>query len=238
MTKHVSIITRKGKLKGQIIKGLPKGELLSVDNGKGKVYELACRKLPDGDYCPVAEFDSRLQGYKQAGVVERQVDDPSATDANYLEEKKRVGDLTKVGKVLVRYDPKITMGGYGRFQKRPPDHEMAAVRFRNAYENGQVGGAKAQEPRDKVDGSCPNPDLNFIIGCDARRDWLEAQAKLTAVGFIILERLVVHDTSGRQIMKDFQGTLFDGAERTIKRQFRAFIDEQLDALCELWGYST
>lgn len=70
------------------------------------------------------------------------------------------------------------MGGGARFHLNEAQ-ARAATRFRNLYEQSQVGGSRAIDPSvEAVDGGYRNPEAVFETGADARREFIRAQSFL------------------------------------------------------------
>lgn len=132
-------------------------------------------------------------------IETRMVQDPSMSDSEFIyQRQKKPGP--HVGKIAARVNMVELMGGFARFKNTTEAQKMSAAKFRSIWERAQIGGARAMDyAAVKVDTSGPSEDATFEIGDDARRQYIAAVQYLGMMRSSLVERIVVHDMSLRDI---------------------------------------
>lgn len=133
-------------------------------------------------------------------LEEREVDAPQMSDAEYLHQKELNPDAVNLHKSKVRFSMDEYIGGFSRFPRRKPHHEMAAARFLSLYERSQLGGAKATDlSQPFVDTSTPGSRDVTGFGAGARDEYFKMKEAIGKGQTRLLERLIVSRVSARQI---------------------------------------
>lgn len=174
---------------------------------------------------------------RAADIQTRWVDDPFISRAEKLAQLDKNPNNLRAGQERVATNMRTLLGGFASFRNATETQKAVAIRFKNAHDNGMVGGASAIKPQEKVSGGGQNPELAFIIGEDARRDWLFAQRILGAVDFMILESVIIKEKTARDIANKLPAKFGDN-ERTARRNASQAIYSALDRLAVGWELST
>lgn len=178
-------------------------------------------------------------------IVQRQVDDPMITPAE-LEHRRRLrlrrlergwvpgkDDPPPPGKIIA--DVKLTtlVGGLARIKDRSDAQVLAAARYRGLWDRIQIGGARAIDyTAVRVDTSAGPVDLVLSMGDEARQEYRSAVRRLGLVGSKLVEDVVCHDRSLRDLARRVEGGDGGAAQERVKRAVLVQIDE----LVELFGY--
>ncbi len=177
-------------------------------------------------------------------IAQRQVDDPMLTPAE-LEHRRMLRlrrlergwvpprDDVPPGKILA--DVKLTtlVGGLARIKDRTDAQVLAAARYRGLYDRIQIGGAKAIDyTAVRVDTSAGPVDLVLSMGDEARREYRLAVQALGLGRSLLVERVVCHDASMRELARAIDG---DDGGAAQARARRAVLDA-VDELVEHFGY--
>ena len=175
---------------------------------------------------------------KAADIQTRWVDDPFVSRAEKLAQLDKNPNNLRAGQERVTTNMRTLLGGFVIFRQATETQKATAIKFKNAHDNGMVGGTRAQDyGKEPVDGGGVNPELAFIIGDDARKDWLFAQTILGAVDFMILESVVIKEKTARDIAKKLPARFGDN-ERTARRNASKAIYSAIDKLAVGWGLAT
>ncbi len=164
-------------------------------------------------------------------------DDPSTSRAEKLAQLDKNPNNLRAGQERVLVNMRTTLGGFASFRRATETQKAVAMRFKNAHDNGMVGGASAIKPQEKVSGGGQNPELAFIIGEDARRDWLFAQTILGAFDFMILEDVIIKEKTARDLAKKLPAKFGDNM-RTGRRNASKAIYAALDKLAVGWDLAS
>ncbi|MET3925639.1 hypothetical protein [Devosia sp. 2618] len=170
----------------------------------------------------------------ETGIEKRMVDSPLRTTATYLHELDEKPAAQQPGRIEVNVKMATLIGGFSRVRNRTEAETMAAARFRGLYERAQLGGARAMDYEAvKVDSSGPSEEAVFEIGDQARREYMGAVQRLGMDASSIVEQIVVHDMSVRDLAKA-RGEGEGGAAR--ERMTQRLKDAVAD-LSEHFGYA-
>lgn len=174
---------------------------------------------------------------KAADIQTQWRDDPSVSRSEKLYQLDKDPNNLRAGQARVNINMRTILGGFAAFRGATEAQKQTAIRFKNAHDNGQVGGARAQDyGKEYVDGGGVNPELAFIIGDKARKDWLFAQAIL-GIDFLLLEAVIIHERTATDLAKRLPAR-FGENERTGRRNASDAVYAALDRLAEGWGLST
>lgn len=168
----------------------------------------------------------------ETGVEKRMVDNPLRTTATYLAEIDAAAK--EPGRIEVNVKMATLIGGFAKVRGRTEAETLAAAKFRGLYERAQLGGARAVDYEAvKVDTSGPTEEAIFEIGDKARREYMGAVMCLGMDASSLIEQVVVHDMSVRDLCRA-RGEGEGGAarERMTKR-----LREATNALSDHFGYS-
>jgi hypothetical protein len=168
----------------------------------------------------------------ETGVEKRMVDNPLRTTATYLAEIDAAAK--EPGRIEVNVKMATLIGGFAKVRGRTEAETLAAAKFRGLYERAQLGGARAVDYEAvKVDTSGPTEEAIFEIGDKARREYMGAVMRLGMDASSIIEQVVVHDMSVRDLCRA-RGEGEGGAarDRMTKR-----LREATSALSDHFGYS-
>jgi hypothetical protein len=174
---------------------------------------------------------------RAANIQTQWRDDPSVSRAEKLHQLDKDPNNRRAGQAVVNVNMRTILGGFAAFRKATETQKATAIRFKNAHDNGQVGGTRAQDyGKEYVDGGGVNPELAFIIGDKARKDWLFAQSIL-GIDFLLLEAVIIHERTATDLAKRLPAR-FGDKKRTAERNASQAIYSALDRLAEGWGLST
>jgi hypothetical protein len=177
-------------------------------------------------------------------IVERQVDDPMLTPAQL--EHLRSGRLHKLeggwvpgrgdtppGKILANVKLTTLVGGLARIRDRTDAQVLAAARYRGLYDRIQIGGARAIDyTAVRVDTSAGPVDLVLSMGDEARQEYRRAVRRLGMTGSVLVEDIVCHDRSLRDLARRSEG----GDGGAARQRVVAALLAQIDELVDLFGY--
>lgn len=165
-------------------------------------------------------------------------DDPSMSRAEKLHQLDINPNKPHVGQERVDVNMKTLLGGFANFRSATEAQKETVMRFKNAHDNGQVGGTRAQDyGKEYVDGGGINPESVFIIGMKARKDWLFAQQILGAIDFMLLESVVIKEHTTRQIAQRLPAKFGDDVENGRKKVARTIFNA-VDRLAVGWDLAT
>lgn len=147
------------------------------------------------------------------------------TDAEYFNQR-RAKPGPNVGRVAAQHNMVELIGGFARVQDRTEAQTMAAARYRNFYEAAQLGGARAVDlTAVRVHTSGPSPELMIEKGARARRQYADAVQFLGMQRSSLVERVVIHDMSLRQIEASSR------ARARIAQELKDALDDLADHFC-------
>lgn len=180
----------------------------------------------------------------RAILEQRWVDNPLRTPATYLEELRHAAEreqgktdgikaTSQPGKIPAAVNMGTLIGGFARVRDRTEAQAKAAARYRSTYERAQLGGSRAVDyAAVKVDTSGPTVTI-FELGEEARREYRELVKLLGMDQSSLVEQVVCHDMSVRDVALS-RGHGESGAARgEITRR----LVEAIDALADHFGYS-
>jgi hypothetical protein len=140
---------------------------------------------------PAGEIRARI-------IVSRMVLDPAISDAEYYH-LRRTRSGPDVGKVKATVNLVELIGGLARIKGRSALQEEAAARYRRLWDQAQIGSTRATDyTRVRVDISGSGADV-LEFGEWARAEYGEAVRYLGMGRSSLIERVVVHDQSLRQV---------------------------------------
>lgn len=129
----------------------------------------------------------------------RLVPDPTMSDAEYFAQRQ-ANDGPHVGKAHAQVNMIGLIGGLARIKGRTPAQEQAAAHYRLLHERAQIGGARAIDyAAVRVDTSGSPGGLVLEIGEEARGDYADAVRYLGMMRSSLVERIIVHDMSLRDV---------------------------------------
>lgn len=178
-------------------------------------------------------------------TVKRLVDDPMITPAEL--EYRRSQRLRKLergwmpgkdsppppGKIHADVKLSSLIGGLSRIKDRTEAQMLAAARYRGLFDRSQVGGAKAVDyTAVRVDTSGGPVDLVFELGEDARREYRGAVRALGLMRSALVERVVCHDASMREVARWLDG----GDGGAAQDRARSSVLECVEVLVDHFGY--
>jgi hypothetical protein len=170
----------------------------------------------------------------ETGIEKRMVENPLRTTATYFAELDAKPVEKQPGRIEVNVKMATLIGGFARVHGRSEAETLAAARFRGLYERAQLGGARAMDYEAvKVDTSGPQEEAVFEIGDQARREYMGAVQRLGMDASAIVEQVVVHDMSVRDLCKA-RGEGEGGAARERMTQK---LRDATNALSEHFGYA-
>lgn len=170
----------------------------------------------------------------ETGIEKRMVENPLRTTATYFAELDEKPIDQQPGRIEVNVKMATLIGGFARVKGRSEAETLAAARFRGLYERAQLGGARAMDYEAvKVDTSGPQEEAVFEIGDQARREYMGAVQRLGMDASAIVEQVIVHDMSVRDLCKA-RGEGEGGAARDRMTQK---LREATNALSEHFGYA-
>lgn len=162
------------------------------------------------------------------------VPNPLRTDATYRQELEEKPLEQQPGMIQVDVKMATLIGGFARVKGRTEAQTLAAARFRGLYERSQLGGPKALDyGAVKVDVSGPSESAVFEIGDQARREYIGAVQRLGMIKSSIVEKVVCHDMSVRDLAKAYGAGEGGAARDRMTKQIR----EAIDDLTEHFGYA-
>jgi len=177
-------------------------------------------------------------------IVERQVDDPMLTPAEL--EYRRSQRMKKLergwvprkddpppGRIIANVKLTTLVGGLARIKDRTDAQVLAAARYRGLWDRIQIGGARAIDyTAVRVDTSSGPVDLVLSMGEDARREYRQAVRRLGLMGSRLVEDVVCHDRSLRDLARRSEG----GDGGAAQGRVRQAVLLQIDELVDLFGY--
>lgn len=165
----------------------------------------------------------------KAVIVSEQIDNPMMT-AGLLEGAKSGAQATpfiKADKNMV-----VLIGGFARINDRTEEQTIAAAKLRILHERAQLGGAKALDyGQVRVDTSGPSEEAVAEIGARARKEYMDAVQELGMLQSSVVERVVIHDMSLRELAAALDLGDSGGARKAAKRQ----LFEAVNHLVEHFG---
>ena len=170
-------------------------------------------------------------GRPKAALVEKEVDAPLMTDAEFLHQQQLDPEAVNVGKSTALFSMDAFIGGWSRYPNRQEYQDQAAARLMSLHERSQLGGAKASDMSQPfVDRSGPTAAGVADSGEDARREY-EAMRKAIGPGrAILLERVIVGRVSASAIAAERTGKTPD----TVHGKAVAVVAQEVrDAVTEL-----
>lgn len=134
----------------------------------------------------------------QAPMLERRwIQDPAISDAEYFHLRSTQSG-PYVGKEFVPVNMLGLIGGLARIKDRSEVQVAAAAKYRLLHERAQLGGARSIDyAAVRVDTSGGGDVVEF--GEAARRDYADAVRYLGMLRSSLVERIVVHDMSLRDV---------------------------------------
>ena len=162
-------------------------------------------------------------------IVSEQVDNPYLT--NGLRDGAAEGDqatpFIKADKNMM-----VLIGGFARISDRTEEQTLAAAKLRILHERAQLGGAKALDyGQVRVDTSGPTEEAVAEIGARARKEYMDAVQELGMLQSSVVERVVIHDMSLRELAATLELGDSGGARKAAKRQ----LFEAVNHLVEHFG---
>jgi len=176
---------------------------------------------------------------KGSFIARRLVDNPLLTPATYLDELRRAaeqGDRRSFepGKIEAAVNLQTLIGGFARVRNRTEAQTRAAARYRSIYERAQLGGSRVVDyAAAKVDTSGPAESAVLEIGEQARREYRELAKLLGMDRSRLLEQVVCHDMSIRDVAVT-RGLRDSGAGRAL---IVRLLKDAIDVIAEHFGYS-
>lgn len=121
------------------------------------------------------------------------------------------------------------IGGLARVQGVNKAQINAAAKYRALHERAQLGGGRATDySAVKVDTSGPTEEMVEAIGAQARAEYMEAVQALGMQQSSLIERVIVHDVSLREIAV----SLGLGDSGGARKKARAMLFEALNKLVD------
>lgn len=168
-------------------------------------------------------------GPQASTVVSERIDNPYLT--NGLRENIPEGESNSV-LITARKNLEITIGGLARITDRSIEQTLAAAKLRMLHETAQLGGAKAQDySAVKVDTSGMSQEAIAEMGAAARQQYADAVQAIGMVKSSIIERVVIHDASLRDLASGLGFGDSGGARRKAKHE----LFESLNLLVDHFG---
>lgn len=175
----------------------------------------------------------KLQTF-ESGIERRMVENPLRTRATYLEELQEKPITEQPGKIEVSVNMATLIGGFARVKNRTEAQILAAAKFRGLYERSMLGGPKSLDySAVKVDVSGPSENAIFEIGEQARREYMGAVQRLGIIQSNLVECLVVHDMSVRDLARQTG----EGEGGAARERMTVAVRSAVDVLAEHFGYA-
>lgn len=166
------------------------------------------------------------------GIERRMVPNPMITDG-LLQHEIETKPAVRPGMIPADVNMVTLIGGFARVKKRTEAQTLAAARFRGLYQRAQIGGARAMDYEAvKVDVSGPGETIVFEVGDQARREYMGAVQRLGMIRSSLVEKLVVHEMS----MRDLADSIGEGQGGAARERVTKQVQEAVDALAEHFGY--
>ena len=162
----------------------------------------------------------------KAVIVSEQVDNPMMTDGlrEGAEQGEQATPFIKADKNMV-----VLIGGFARINDRTEEQTLAAAKLRILHERAQLGGAKALDyGQVRVDTSGPSEEAVAEIGARARKEYMDAVQALGMLQSSVVERVVIHDMSLRELAIALELGDSGGARKAAKRQLFEAVNHLVD----------
>lgn len=169
------------------------------------------------------------QSQATAEIITETVDNPYLTDAMRA-------DGTGERYIKVEVNQRTRLGGFFRF-KGDMAQKRVAARFKDLSEQAMLGGPRAMDTeQEPVDGGGINPEMNHILGMEARARLDEAR---DVVGRKDFDRftLIVIGGMGPTGYARYRSGEYKPSGRTVTL-YAQEIFIIADRLAEFWGYRT
>ena len=168
-------------------------------------------------------------GPQESTVISERVDNPYLT--NGLRENIPEGE-SEAMLITASKNLEITIGGLARIVDRSVEQTLAAAKLRMLYEASQIGGAKAQDySAVKVDTSGMSQEAIAEMGARARQQYADAVQAIGMVKSSIVERVIIHDVSLRELASSLGFGDSGGARKKAKHQ----LFDSLNSLVDHFG---
>lgn len=149
----------------------------------------------------------------KAIIVRENVDNPMLTNG-LREEGEQATRFVMADKNMA-----VLIGGFARIADRSEMQTLAAAKLRMLHERAQLGGARALDyGAVKVDTSGPSGDIIEVIGAKARKEYMDTVQALGLMKSSVVERVVIHDMSLRDLAIALELGDSGGARKAAKRQ--------------------
>lgn len=159
-------------------------------------------------------------------IVGEKVDNPYLT--NGLRENIPEGE-SGAAMIDAKKNLALTIGGLSRIADRTIEHTLAATRLKMLHEQAQLGGAKAQDySAVKVDTSGPSQEAVAEMGAAARQQYADAVQAIGMIKSSVIERVVIHDQSLRDLAHGLELGDSGGARRKAKHQLFDALNSLVD----------
>jgi len=177
-------------------------------------------------------------------IVQRQVEDPMLTPSQleYLRNQRMKKlergwvprrDDPPPGRIIANVNLTTLVGGLARIKDRTDAQVLAAARYRGLWDRIQIGGARAIDyTAVRVDTSGGPVDLVLLMGEDARREYRSAVRRLGLVGSKLVEDVVCHDCSLRDLARRYEGGDGGASRQRVIVALLLLVEELVD----LFGY--
>ena len=160
-----------------------------------------------------------------AVVNKRRVRDPMMTDAEYAHRRSLKPEDAEVGTIEVDVNMVTRIGGLARVAGIEEAQILAAARYRDLFDRKTLGGARATDYSAlRVDTSGSSSTAVLEQGDDARRGYAEAVQALGLRRSSLVEKVVCHDMSIRQVARELGEGEGGAAQERVRRQLVEAID--------------
>jgi hypothetical protein len=171
--------------------------------------------------------ESGLVSKRGALIESRLVPDPAVSDAEFYHQRYLHPNKPNIGKVWAHVNMKELIGGYWRYKGRSNAQTMAAARFKQIYEEIQIGGARSVDyEAPMVDGGVASPEVVMERGMKARQAYREAVQHLGLRWSNLIEQVVIYDVSQRRLARAYGF----GDGRSGRRNVAKNVDDAMSAL--------
>lgn len=182
----------------------------------------------------------RARATETRAIVDRGPTSPRVLEVDRREDPgltpgQRVGAEEDGEEVVTHRDVALNMveliGGLARIKGVTEEQKLAAAKLRSLWELAQLGGARAQDyTQVRVDTSGSGEDRTEIIGANARREYAAATRKLGMLKSSMVERVIIHDNSLRDLAAALDIKWSGTGGKKVKGLLLGAMDQLVDTL--------
>lgn len=175
------------------------------------------------------DWRTKAQALAEHGPVveKRRFENHLATEG--LKDGAASGENRVTTHVELDVNMRLLIGGLARIEARlSEEQKQAAARFRALYDGAMIGGARAtdySQPMVDTSAKATNPADG---GIDARRRYAEAVRELGMLGSSIVEKVVCHEMSFRDLARSLGEPGGGRASRQVQQRVLCQIDRLVD----------